>query len=477
MADEPDYYADLEVSADADEAELRLSFRRLARRYHPDVAGTGDLARMQRLNVAYQTLSDPKSRSRYDLSRGIRREPSAQPAASDARPTGQPPTANGSFAGGPNGSAAHAERSETSVRAGTLRHSRGPLQRVATLEASDNAPVTSVAFARQGALAGLGLIDGRVLIWEITSGRLVHTLRFSSGSPAGVLQELRLSPSGRLAVAWGFLLGTRVWQVEDERPLWTAGVNGPSGAMDSVLQDEPAHLRLALPDAPLAPAHEDPFRWAYEGRLGSAIYSRPLGGTVDPAWARPRRCLEVRPPHRQRFEPEPLWRIHQRVLSVDGHQLLTFSTGQNGHTAGAGFLRVWALERRMLLEKVGPRRVASVVMPPGVAWFPLAVTPDLSWVAMGHIGRAVRMLAPGSPAQRMIHTGPLAPDTRLALSADGSLLAVAHGSQLNLWQTVDSRCVQQWQFAGEITAISFAGAAGQPLLGVGLANGVAECWG
>jgi hypothetical protein len=477
MADEPDYYADLEVSPDADEAELRISFRRLARRYHPDVAGTGDLVHMQRLNVAYQTLSDPKSRSRYDLSRGIHQEPIAQPYTSDPLHAGRPPAAHGSSARGQARTAAHAEPSPTSARTGAIHHSPGPLRRIAALAASDPAPVTSVAFACQGTLAGLGLIDGRVLMWDVATERHLHTLSFGSGSPAGVLQELRLSPSGRLAIAWGFLLGTRVWQVDDERPLWTAGVNGPSGAMDAALQDEPPLLRLALPDAPLAPAHDDPFRWAYEGRLGSGIYSRPLSGAVDPAWARPRRCLEVRIPQHQSVEPEPVWRIHQRVLSVDGHQLLTFSTGQHGRTAGAGFLRVWALERRMLLEKIGPRRVANLVIPPGVAWFPLAVTPDVSWVAIGHFGRSIRMLAPGSPAQRTIHTGPLAPDTRLSLSPDGSLLAVAHGSQLDLWQTTDGRCVQQVEFADELTAMSFAGAAGRPLLGVGLSNGLAEVWG
>lgn len=477
MADEPDYYAMLEVSPDADEAEIRLSFRRLARRYHPDVAGTGDLAHMQRLNVAYQILSDPRRRSEYDLGRDTRQDSMARPPTTGQQRTGQQPTSPPEAATPHAGAASRRDGAATAPPAGTLRHTPGPLQRIATLAANDGSPVTSLAFARQGAMAGLGLIDGRVVIWDVAAGRPLHTLSFSPTGPAGVLQEVRLSPSGRLAVAWGFLLGMRVWSVDDERPLWTAGVNGPSGAMDSALQDGPDVLRLALPDAPLAPAHEDPFRWAYEGRLGSAIYSRPLEGAVDPAWARPRRCLEVRSHFHQGAGHEPQWRVHQRMLSSDGHQLLTFSTGQVGRVTAAGVLRIWALEHRLLPGKIGPHRVANIVIPPGVAWYPLAATPSLSWVAMGHHGKAIRMLAPGSNQQRLIHTGALAPDTRTALSPDGSLLAVAHGSQVDLWHTAESRRVQEWELATEITALSFATVAGRPLLGVGLGNGLAELWG
>ncbi|HLZ21622.1 MAG TPA: DnaJ domain-containing protein, partial [Ktedonobacterales bacterium] len=58
MADDLDYYALLEVPPAADEAAIRLAYRRLARRYHPDVAGSGSLERMQRLNEAYRVLGD-----------------------------------------------------------------------------------------------------------------------------------------------------------------------------------------------------------------------------------------------------------------------------------------------------------------------------------------------------------------------------------------------------------------------------------
>jgi len=63
-----DYYQILGVGRDADEKEIKRAFRRLARRYHPDV-NPGDEAaeeRFKEINEAYEVLSDPEKRSKYD---------------------------------------------------------------------------------------------------------------------------------------------------------------------------------------------------------------------------------------------------------------------------------------------------------------------------------------------------------------------------------------------------------------------------
>ena len=63
-----DYYDILNVSRDADEKEIRRAYRRLARQHHPDVnPGDDDAAeRFKEINGAYEVLSDPDKRARYD---------------------------------------------------------------------------------------------------------------------------------------------------------------------------------------------------------------------------------------------------------------------------------------------------------------------------------------------------------------------------------------------------------------------------
>ncbi len=62
-----DYYEILGVSRDASKEDLKRAYRRLARKYHPDVnkeAGAED--RFKEVNRAYEVLSEPETRARYD---------------------------------------------------------------------------------------------------------------------------------------------------------------------------------------------------------------------------------------------------------------------------------------------------------------------------------------------------------------------------------------------------------------------------
>ena len=67
MAAPRDYYEVLGVSRDASEEEIRSAYRRLARKYHPDVSKEPDAAdRFSEITEAYDVLVDPEKRKAYD---------------------------------------------------------------------------------------------------------------------------------------------------------------------------------------------------------------------------------------------------------------------------------------------------------------------------------------------------------------------------------------------------------------------------
>lgn len=91
-----DYYGLLGLTPRANPEEIRTAYRRLAKRYHPDLHAGSSLAaaRMARLNVAKTVLLDQDTRAAYDAARRARFGRSAGPGPATVAAVSYAPSAH-----------------------------------------------------------------------------------------------------------------------------------------------------------------------------------------------------------------------------------------------------------------------------------------------------------------------------------------------------------------------------------------------
>lgn len=103
MTDSPDPYKVLQVDSEAEDEVIQAAYRRLAQKYHPDVAsGPEAAARMAAINAAWEILRDPTRRAAHDLSRRLAIRRAERTAAAAHSPGASGPA--GSRPGSPSGS-------------------------------------------------------------------------------------------------------------------------------------------------------------------------------------------------------------------------------------------------------------------------------------------------------------------------------------------------------------------------------------
>jgi curved DNA-binding protein CbpA len=92
----PDPYKTLQVDPEAEGEVIAAAYRRLARKYHPDVApGAEAAARMAAINAAWEAIGDPARRVAFDRERAVR----AALERRDAEAAGTPSSRSGSMPG------------------------------------------------------------------------------------------------------------------------------------------------------------------------------------------------------------------------------------------------------------------------------------------------------------------------------------------------------------------------------------------
>jgi curved DNA-binding protein CbpA len=105
-----DPYKTLQVDPEAEDEVIAAAYRRLARKYHPDVnAGPEVAARMAAINAAWEVIGDPTRRAAFDRERALRAAMERHDAESAGRATP-------SGAGGPTGSGVGGEQTPAGSR-------------------------------------------------------------------------------------------------------------------------------------------------------------------------------------------------------------------------------------------------------------------------------------------------------------------------------------------------------------------------
>jgi curved DNA-binding protein CbpA len=88
MADPFDPYKVLQVDPEAEDEVIQAAYRRLARKYHPDLAKSPDAAdRMARINAAWEMIGETPARAAYDDRRARDAAGGGPPADRQERPT------------------------------------------------------------------------------------------------------------------------------------------------------------------------------------------------------------------------------------------------------------------------------------------------------------------------------------------------------------------------------------------------------
>lgn len=437
------YYAILGVPVNADSDMLKRTYRQLARRFHPDLAGPEGAIEMKRINRAYAVLSDPEQRQHYDTILGgvvdLRRYGFVRP-----RPGHEEDGDNFEFADL------------------NIFSTKGPFQAGPVIHSSVGV-ISSLTSTRtaHGLLIAAGSLDGKGMTWQLVNGEVTAAINFATDPNLTLesLRELRISTGAALLAGWG-RLGLHVWDAYDGSLLWSHSLRRRAVAdhysIDMQLQVVSAKLRLVSMVLPhLTEDARAPRSW---GVRGSDVVRHEIGTPAD-MLSESLLCTE------DSLEKRNFWAIRMRSLAQDQQALITLSCAQVPHEQQQmAIVRRWNLtSRARLSNKLQPQISMSILVgrcedcrPP------YAITPDARTVAFVYAGDKIRLCDTTNGTYSEILSGVMGGNSRIAISPDGQWLAVAReDSEVNegvidLWSTVMGQILQKFYHPWQISALHFA---------------------
>ena len=225
--DYKDYYKVLGVARGASSEEIKKAFRKLARKYHPDV-NPGDKkaeAKFKEINEAYEVLSDPDKRKKYDTlgpnwqeqfgpsfseRRTYQYNPNGARSFFDGDPTGTGPSGFSDFFealfGRSNASAAGSRTTRTDTRKSVGDNIEQPVEvtlqeaytggsRTFNIQSIDTCPIC----------AGMREVNGRACTNCAGLGTIARNKRIQVKIPAGVDNgaKIRVAGEGQPGIGGG----------------------------------------------------------------------------------------------------------------------------------------------------------------------------------------------------------------------------------------------------------------------------------
>lgn len=303
--------------------------------------------------------------------------------------------------------------------------------------------IKAIALSADGRTVATACEDGLGGVWDVTSGRLLHTLRGMTVAA----RQVALGSDGRTLTTVS-QAGTRTWDL-------TTGFAGEPVGIPAALMTR--GLASNEPDPVTVAAFSRDGRWLFTASRDRVTQLRDLKDGASPRrLAGPAGNVS----HAQ-FSPDGsvlvagtrdgairLWetatgRLIRRTRGVDWPGSVAFSPDGRWVALGTEYGAPVVLDATTGLEVLGRSRAGTGPGPDETVWS-VAFAPDGGLIVTGGGDGTARVLEfPGGREVRSVRHGTTGPVVAVAFSPDGARFATADGQSVKLWMVATGKQIAQ----------------------------------